>query len=179
METKASVWKANLNNGVILGLIGVVLSLILYFFDLITNSSLSYLILLIEAVVLYFMIKSYRDTVLNGYMTYGQSVGAGVVIFLYATIISTIFSYILYKFIDPGLINKMLTIAEENLAKRGMAADAIDSAMSITKKMMKPEIMIISGLFGGVFGGTIISLIISIFTKKEGNPLTIDEPEKL
>jgi len=179
METKASVWKANLNNGLILGFIGVVLTLILYFFDLITNSSLSYIILLIEAIVLYFMIKSYRDNVLMGYITYGQSVGAGVVIFLYATIISTIFTYILYKFIDPGLINKMLAVAEENLVKKGVPSDSIDTAMNLTKKMMKPGIMLISGLFGGVFLGTIVSLIISIFTKKEGNPLTIDEPEKL
>jgi len=178
METKASVWKANLQNGVILGLIGVVLSLMLYFFDLMTNKTLTYIILLIEAVILYFMIKSYRDNNLKGFITYGQSVGAGVVIFLYATVISVIFTYVLYKFIDPGLVNKLLAVSEEALVKKGLPQQSIDTAMSFTKKMMKPEIMVISGLLGGVFMGTIISLIISIFTKKEGNPLLVDEPEK-
>jgi hypothetical protein len=178
METKVSVWKANLTNGVILGFIGVVLTLILYFFDLITNKSLGYVTLLIEAVILYFMIKSFRDNYLNGYISYGKSVGAGVVIFLYSTIISIIFSYILYKYIDPGLINKMLAISEEAMAKKGgMTQEQIDVAMNMTKKMMKPEIIVITGLFANMFMGTIISLIVSIFTRKEGNPL-VDEPEK-
>ena len=34
MEEKVSVWKANLNNGVILGLIGIVYTLVVYFLDL-------------------------------------------------------------------------------------------------------------------------------------------------
>jgi hypothetical protein len=178
METKVSVWKANLTNGVILGFIGVVFSLLLYFFDLMGNKSLSYASLLIEMVILYFMIKSYRDNFLNGYITYGKSVGAGVIIFLYATIISAIFTYILFKFIDPGLINKLLAISEEAIAKKGLPQQSVDAAMNMTRKMMTPEIMLISGLFGGMLGGTVASLLVSIFTRKEGNPLIIDEPEK-
>jgi hypothetical protein len=178
METKVSVWKANLTNGIILGFIGVVFTLALYFFDLLTNKTLSYALLLVDVAILYFMVKSYRDTYLNGYITYGHSVGAGVIIFLYSSVISVIFTYILYKFIDPGLINKLLAVSEEAMVKKGLPQQSIDTAMNMTKKMMTPEIMIISGLFGGMFMGTIISLIVSIFTRKEGNPLTIDEPEK-
>ena len=157
METKVNVWKANLNNGLILGLIGVVFTLLLYFLD--------------------FLIKSYRDSHLNGYITYGQSVGAGVIIFLYSTIISVIFSYILYKYIDPGLISKILASSEETLAKRnGITQEQIDTGMAFTKKLMTPGFMAITGLIGGMFMGTIMTLIVSIFTKKEGNPL-IDIPE--
>jgi hypothetical protein len=176
METKVSVWKANLNNGLILGLIGVVFTLILYFLDLLLNKTLSYILFPINLVVLYFMLKSYRDNFLNGNMTYGQSVGAGVIIFLYSTIISVIFSYILYKYIDPGLIGKILAASEESLAKRGMTQEQIDTGMAMTKKLMTPGFMVITGLLAGMFFGTIISLIMSIFTKKEGNPL-IDVPE--
>jgi len=176
METKVNVWKANLNNGLILGIIGVVFTLLLYFLDLLLNKSLTYILLPINLIILYFMLKSYRDNFLNGYMTYGQSVGAGVIIFLYSTIISVIFSYILYKFIDPGLIGKILASTEETLAKKGMAQEQIDAAMTMTKKLMTPGFMTISGLIAGMFFGTIISLIMSIFTKKEGNPL-VDLPE--
>jgi hypothetical protein len=176
METKVNVWKANLNNGLILGLIGVVFTLLLYFLDLLLNKTLGYIILPINLVVLYFMLKSYRDNFLNGNMTYGQSVGAGVIIFLYSTIISVIFSYILYKYIDPGLIGKILAASEESLVKKGMDQQSIDTGMAFTKKLMTPGFMSISGLIAGMFFGTIISLIMSIFTKKEGNPL-IDVPE--
>jgi hypothetical protein len=177
METNVSVWKANLNNGLILGLIGVVFTLLLYFFDLMLNKSLGYILLPIDLVVLYFMIKSYRDNTLNGNITYGQSVGAGVIIFLYSTIISVIFSYILYKYIDPGLINKILASSEETMSKRnGITQEQIDAGMAFTKKLMTPGFMAITGLIAGMFMGTIITLIVSIFTKKEGNPL-IDVPE--
>jgi hypothetical protein len=176
MEKNVNVWKANLNNGLILGLIGVVFTLLLYFLDLMLNKTLGYILLPIDMVVLYFLIKSYRDNYLNGNITYGQSVGAGVIIFLYSTIISVIFSYILYKYIDPGLINKLLASSEESMAKRGMAQDAIDTGMAFTKKLMTPGFMAITGLVGGMFMGTIMTLIVSIFTKKEGNPL-IDIPE--
>jgi hypothetical protein len=177
MEQKISVWKANLSNGVILGLIGVVFTLILYFLDLLLNKSIGYLMLPINLVILYFMIKSYRDNFLKGYITYGQSVGAGIIIFVYTTIISVIFTYILYKYIDPGLINNLLAMSEESIAKKGLPQESIDAGMAITKRMMTPGFMAITGLIVGMFMGTILSLLVSIFTRKEGNPL-VDIPEK-
>jgi hypothetical protein len=176
METKVNIWKANFNNGLILGIIGVIFTLALYFMDLLLNKSLSYILLPINLVILYFMIKSYRDSYLNGSITYGQSVGAGVVIFVYSTIISVIFTYILYKYIDPGLINKMLVAQEEVMAKRGLPQETIDAGMSMTKKLMTPGFMTITGLFFGMLLGTVMTLVVSIFTKKEGNPL-IDTPD--
>ena len=176
MEEKVSVWKANLNNGIILGLIGVVFTLVLYFMDQTLNRSLGYVFMLAQVILLYFMIKSYRDNFLQGYITYGQSVGAGVVIFLYTAILSAVFTYILYKVIDPGLIDKQLAMAEEVMLKRGAPQAAIDAGLAIQKKLLVPEIMAPFSLLGSMIGGTIMSLIVSIFTRKEGNPL-IDSPE--
>jgi hypothetical protein len=176
MEEKVSVWKANLNNGVILALISIVYTLVLYFMDQTFNKSLGFIFLLVQIVILWFMIKSYRDTCLNGYITYGQSVGAGVIIFLYYSVITAIFTYILYKFIDSGLIDKQLAITEELMVKRGAPQAAIDASMNIQRKIMKPEITAPLSIFGSMIAGTIMSLIVSIFTRKEGNPL-IDAPE--
>src|SRR5512135_1238875 len=127
MEENVSVWKANLNNGLILGLIGIIYTLGLYFFDLTFNKSLGYLFLLVLIVSLYFLIKSYRDNYLHGYITYGRAVGAGVIIFLYYAIITGIFTYILYKFIDTGLAAKSLAYSEEIMQKRGMSQETIDA----------------------------------------------------
>jgi hypothetical protein len=175
MELKVSVWKANLTNGIVLGLLGVVYSLVLYFLDLTVNRGLSLIFLVVQVVLLYFMIKSFRDNYRYGYLTYGQSVGAGVVITLYYAIISAIFGYILLKFIDPGLVNKMLAASEEMMLKRGMPQQAIDAGMAMNKKIMTPAFASIMGLITNMFWGTILSLIISIFTRKEGNPL-LDNP---
>jgi hypothetical protein len=177
MEEKVSVWKANLTNGLILGLLSIVYTLVLYFFDLTFNRSLGYIFMVVQIGILFYMLKAYRETQLHGFMTYGQSLGAGVVIILYSTILTTIFTYILYKFIDTGLTAKLLAFTEENMVKRGMPQAQIDAGMAMSKKMLTPEFMLISGFLGSMFFGTIVSLLVSIFTRKEGNPL-VEPPVK-
>jgi uncharacterized YccA/Bax inhibitor family protein len=65
---------------------------------------------------------------------------------------------------------------EEMMVKRGAPQAAIDTGMAFQKKIMVPEITAPLSIFGSMIGGTIMSLIVSIFTKKEGNPL-IDAPD--
>jgi hypothetical protein len=176
MEEKVNPWKANLTNGLILALIGIVYSLVMYFLNLTLNKSQGYVLLLLQFVIMYFLLKSYRDSYLHGQISYGQSVGAGVIIYLYSAILSSVFTYILFTIIDPGLVTKQLAIAEQAMRARGGMTEAqIDTAMKFTEKFMKPGIMVISGVFFGMIFGAVISLIVSIFIKKEGNPL-IDAP---
>jgi hypothetical protein len=176
MEEKVNPWKANLTNGLILALIGIVYSLVMYFLDLTLNNYQGYVLVLIQFVVMYFLLKSYRDNYLHGQISYGQAVGAGVIMYLYSVILTSVFTYILYTIIDPGLVAKQLAMAEQAMRARGnMTESQIDTAMKFTEKFMKPGIMVISGIFIGMIFGTIISLIVSIFIKKEGNPL-IDAP---
>jgi hypothetical protein len=177
MEQKVSVWKANLTNGLILGLIGVVFSLVTYFLDLTFNKSIGYVFLLLTAFLLYYFLRSYRNNYLSGYITFGQSVGAGVIIFVYYSIISGIFMYILYTVIDTGLTNKMLAYVEETIVKGGkVPAGSLDTVMAFQKKILKPEILVPVSIISNIFFGTIISLLVSIFVRKEGNPL-MDSPE--
>jgi len=176
MEEKVNPWKSNLTNGLILGMVAVVYSLVMYFLDLSLNKTQSYIFMVIEVFLVYFLLKSYRDNYLHGQISYGQSVGAGVIMFLYSAIITSIFSYILFSFIDPGLIAKQMAITEEGMrAKGNFTEDQLETAMKFSAKFMKPGIMVISGLFASMLFGTIVSLIVSIFVKKEGNPL-IDTP---
>jgi hypothetical protein len=179
MEQSVSPWKANLNSGVIMGTVGIVYTLLMYFLDYTFNKSMSYIFIALSFVLLYYFIKSYRDSYMNGFITYGQAVGAGVIIYLYYAVISAIFMYILYTVIDPGLIKKMLAMAEEQVTKSGrVPAEQIDTVMAFQKKFLIPEIQAPLSIFFNMIFGTIISLIVSIFLKKEGNPL-LDGSEKL
>jgi len=177
MEEKVNAWKANLNSGLILGLAGVVFNLIIYFFDLTFNKSIPYIFYLAAIFMLYYLIKSYRDNYKQGFISYGQSVGAGVIIFLYYSVISAIFTYILYTVIDPGLTDKMLAFVEEQMVNSGKVPEGtIDTVMAFQKKILIPEIMAPASIINNMLFGTIISLIISIFVRKEGNPM-LDSPE--
>jgi len=124
---------------------------------------------------LYFLLKSYRDNFMHGQITYGQSVGAGMVMFVYVALIMVIYTYVLWAVIDPGLAKKSLAVTEEAMVKKGTPQAAIDAGMAFTAKIMKPGIMAFFSIFGSLIGGLIFSLLVSIFIKKEGNPL-IDTP---
>ena len=171
MEQNVNVWKANLTNGVILGLIGVVYTLVMYFLDFTFNKVQGYVFFLILIVALYYLIKSYRDSYMYGYITYGQAVGAGVVIFLYYSVIMAVFMYLLYAVIDTGLVAKQLAFAQDIMEKKGIPEEAMDAAMKIQKKFIKPEIIAVTGILGNMLTGVIMSLLAAIFIKKEGNPL--------
>jgi hypothetical protein len=175
MEEKVNVWKANMTNGLILSLAGIAFTLVLYFLDLTLNKTVGYLNIPIQLIILYFLLKTYRDNFMHGQITYGQSVGAGVVIFVYYAVIMAVFTYILYTVIDPGLVKKSLALAEEGMVKQGLPQATIDTGMAFTAKIMKPSIMSIISIFVSMFFGIIYTLLVSIFVKKEGNPL-VDTP---
>ncbi len=180
MENNVNVWKANLTNGLIIGLIGIVYKMIMYFFDLSFNQVQGWVFILLEFVILYFLLKSYRDNYNNGIITFGQALGAGMVIFLYYAIITAVFTYILYTLIDANLMDKQLAFTEQEMLKRGLPQEAIDMSMSIQRKIMKPEIIAPVSIIGSMFSGLIMSLIAAAFVRKEGNPLieeTVEEPE--
>ena len=175
MDQNVNVWKANFTNGIILGLIGIVYTLVMYFLDLSFNRAQGFIFVVIQVVVLFFLVKSYRDNFLHGSMTYGQALGAGMVITLYYAIIVAVFYYILYAIIDPELLNKQLVASEEMMLKRGMSEAQIEAGRQFQEKIMKPEIMAPFSIFGNMLWGLILSLIIGIFVRKESNPL-IDTP---
>lgn len=177
MEQKVNVWKANLTNGVILALVGIVYSLVMYFLDLSLNKVQGYVFMVIQFVMLYILLKSYRDNVMHGQITFGEAFAAGVIISLFYVLIMAVFSYILYSVIDPGLVAKQLAQAEEGMRAKGNLTEAqIEAGMKFTEKIMKPAIMAIWGIVFGMIFSTLLSLIVSIFIRKEGNPLT-DSPE--
>lgn len=130
-----------------------------------------YVFYIIQAAVLFILIKSYRENFKHGVITYGQAVTSGVVISLYTAIIYAMFVYILYPFIDTDLVNKQLAFIEETFVKAGVPQTFIDSGLEMQKKFLQPEIYAPTRLLSNFLGGTILSLIVAIFIKKEGNAL--------
>jgi hypothetical protein len=162
-------------NGLILGLVGIVYSLVVYFLNLSFNKAQGYVFMLVQIAVLFFLVKSYRDNFKHGMITYGEALGAGVIICLYYAIIMAIFTYILYTVIDTGLLDKQLAFTEEMMQKKGLPQASIDAGMAMQKKMMTPAFMAPVSILGNMFWGLIISLIVAAFARKEGNPL-LDTP---
>lgn len=170
MENKPSLFQQTMTWGAITGIVLILYSLILYLANQTYNrplGSLSY-ILLIAGIIIGSI--SYRDKVLGGFISYKDAFVTGLLITVFAGILSSFFSFILMRFIDPGMVEQALVQTEEKLIERGMSEDQIEGALESTKKMIASPAMVIIGLLMFAFIGAIISLITAAFIKKEKSP---------
>jgi len=161
--------KSAMTFGLITGILIVIYTLLLYMTDnyVSKNTILGLLQWIILTGGLYYGIKTYRDQYSDGYITYGRSLGLGVLISVFVGVILGIFTYILYTLIDPGLLEKSIKIAQEEMLKAGMSEERVETATEMQRTFTSPTIMLFSSVFSFAFIGTIISLIVSIFTKNE------------
>ena len=175
MEQKSTFWKSAMIYGLYIGIFFTLFSVLLYVTGQTTNKALGYISFPLYALAIVLAQIHYRNSELNGVISYGQAVGFAVAAMLFSGIISALYTMILYSFIDPGLVQQMKTIQEEALMQKGMTEEQVDAAMSIMSKMMTPGYMSIMGLVGSVFIGTIVSLVSSIFVKKLPGEDAFDE----
>lgn len=170
-----SVWKGTINPALLFSLVLIIYTLVLYFLDKTFEQSivLGLIGFAISIVGFTYGIKSFRDDSRGGFLTYGQGVGAGTVIGLYVGIVMAAFGIILYTVIDPDLIEKFFINQEETLIERGRFPEsAIEQQVNLLRKIVTPISMPLFGIINYVFSGVLISLIASIFLKREGDAFT-------
>lgn len=175
MEEKSTFWKSAMTYGLYLAVVLILFSVIIYVSGLILEPKIGYLSMVIYIAGILYAQYSYRNRELNGEISYSQALGFGVAVMLFAGIVSTLYTMILYTYIDPTLIDQMKIGQEDAMIKKGLSEDQIEAAMKMTSKMMTPAWISIMGLLGSIFIGTIVSLITSIFVKKQSNPDSFED----
>ena len=148
----------------------IIAALLLYILNVSTDKVAQYSNMLLVITGIIIGILNYKKNS-KGIASYGQSLGTGVLIGLFASILVSIYTFIFYKFIDPGMIDVLLRKAEEQMLEKNptLTDEQIDMAMGFTRKIMTPLGISISNIFGLTFISFIDSLIISFFTKKVDN----------
>jgi hypothetical protein len=167
MEQKpASLFKSSLTSGIYIGIVLILISVVMYATGVMFEKWAQYVswpILILGAI--YAQI-TYRKS-LGGEMTYGQALGVGVLALIFASVLSSIYAYLLYTVIDPSLLEQVRIMTEQRLVEQGnIPEEQLDQFMEISMRFQKPAIMALMGIFGGALIGLIISLITGIFTKK-------------
>ena len=102
-------------------------------------------------------------------MSYGEGFGTGMLIMIFGGLVTAVYTYVFYTFIDTEFMTKMLEISRTEMLKKDMSDEQIEQALEISKKFMTPIMMAVIGYFASLFFGLIISLILAAVTKKE-NP---------
>jgi hypothetical protein len=151
-------------------LLGALLSGWAYFVNstnLFMNQGLGMMVYLIYLAGIIYTLRQYRlDN--GGFMTFKQGLGLGVLMSVVAGLISSVFSLIYMKVIDPGFMDRMLEMMRDKMAEQpGMTEEALEMAMTWVGKMRSPVVIFISGLVTSALIGLFFSLIVSAIMKKE------------
>ncbi len=163
--------------GLIIGFAGIIYNVILYMLDQNLNQALGYVGILITLVLLILGIRSFRD-IRGGVLPFGPAFTFGIVAVVVSGVIGTIYGYILWTVIDPDILTKMQELQMEKMLERGLPEEAVNQAMNMTSRFMKPGLMAAMGLAGSLFFGAIISLIVAaIFKRDEDTAAPVVEEE--
>jgi hypothetical protein len=97
---------------------------------------------------------------------YGRALGAGVLISLVASALSSAFVFLYWKFINPGIADIVVQSQVAKLEASGVSGDRLDKAEAMTRIMASPGPQAIVALIGGFVAGVLISLVVAAVLKR-------------
>ncbi|RZL06434.1 MAG: DUF4199 domain-containing protein [Pedobacter sp.] len=123
-------------NGLIIGLVSVVLSLVIHFIDpllLYTSMWIGLVLFIVFIALLVYAGRTIRIEA-GGYWTFGEAFKSFLIMGLIITVLSTVYNVVLMTVIDPDLPARAGAAADQNaealMAKFGMQQEQIDEAMA-------------------------------------------------
>lgn len=131
-----------------------------------TGQKLEWLRMIISFVVLYLGVKAVREEAPGKGLSYGQALGAGSLISLYASLMGAVYNYIHLKFINPSFFTYQLALMREQWAAKGIPDAQIDKMADMTEKWSGAGIYACFGILIGFFFCFVISLIVAAIVKR-------------
>lgn len=119
--------------------------------------------------------RSRRNDMQEGYISYGQALGTGTMVALLAAILIAAYQLIYQKYIDPEFYERLITETKRRLIERETPEEQMEITINALRKMQSPVLLYFSTAFGIFFMGFIFSLILAIFVKKSDPANTYTE----
>jgi len=167
MEKKPSLFMVCLGYGVIIALAIIVLSLILFLLNLDQNKPLQFLSYLLLLAGIVFSQINYRNKYQLGYIEYGKAFTVGMLTSLVLAVIMGIYTYIFFKYINPGAMEEIMVMQEQNMMDMGMTDMEIEQGMAVAQRFQSVGMYTFFAILGNFIIGSVLSLITAIFIKKE------------
>jgi len=169
MEESKSTFNLAMKPALLTGGVSVLISLLLWALvdDMQTQQKFSYFTWLILAFMYFYFTKNYRENELDGNLSYGQGFKFMFVMSLIISIITALYSYVLFAYLDPSLIEAMKEQAAEQMYQQNLSDEQVEAALEMQSAWLTPGMMVFYSIFGSLFFGSILALIIALFTKKE------------
>ena len=155
----------------ILSICGAVFNLLMYFTGLQTEKLavgqyVNWLGLVMMFVVLFLGTKAVRDEAPEKGMSYGRGLGTGVLISLYSGLMSAVYSFIHFKFVNTEFADYQIAMIRSKWEARGMTEVQMEQAEKVTRMFMGPGFQaVMTPIFVTVLG-LICALIIAAILKR-------------
>ncbi|MBK8876258.1 MAG: DUF4199 domain-containing protein [Bacteroidetes bacterium] len=163
--------KPNIQYGLILGGILIAISLLIYVLGLEkdeTVTTVSGIInIAVPAIVTFLGIRELRDKYQHGFISFGQGFSCGLVISIIGGALSSIYSFLYFKVINPGMLAYIRLKQEQEMLDRGMSDSDIEKMSGTMDFWTNPAMMSAFAFLGMVILGLVISLISAAILKKE------------
>lgn len=163
-NVQPSIASFALKQGLILGLISVIITLVMYLTGMHGSSAIQIGSAIITIAWLIYAMRLFKSEG-DGYLNYGQAIGIGLLISVVSGLIGSVFVAVYTGYIDPSVIDAQMQETIMKLEQQGMSDEQIDAAMEMTKSFQSPGLMVVFGTIGSAFIGLILSLIIGAFVK--------------
>ncbi len=160
--------KAAAKSGLTLGLIGIILTLLIYFINakLLANMWVGITILIVSLALVVMFGVAYRKQV-GGYLSFKEAFLYSLVLLLVAGLIGQSFNYLLFNVIDPDLPQLVTDAALDNtermLEKFNVPDEEMDKALERTESQMANQYKI-SGVAKAYLYSIVIYAVISLIT---------------
>jgi len=184
---KSGMIKKCMNDGLIFGVILVILNVLIYvlidfetlsFWSIMSFALLSAFLPLVVGIIV-FLVK-YKKNDLGGFISYGNGLKYGTLLTLFASIILSFYTIVFNNFIDKEYAHKQQQIimskTYEFMESSGLPDKVIDEKMDEMEAAIEAEVQNskfmspIKSIFFLTFVGFIISLIVAAIVKKEPQP---------
>jgi hypothetical protein len=134
---------------------------------MVNNPRLINIALFIFVAGVFISVKRYRDHESGGVISFGRAYGTAVLTCVFTGIIWSVYEYILYKHLSPGLLETRIEEMQEIWINKGFSEELIE----LQTALFTPFVMAISYVFSAAFWGSVLSLPLAALLKRDKNPL--------
>ena len=164
IQKELSLSKNALNFGAMVGIVMSVIQLIAFSFNASESAVVSWTRAIILIVAISWSVRRYKEFS-EGYISFGQSLGFGVLISLGASLVFAFVNYLYIKFLDPEYLIMIMEQTEIALYEAGYDDEKVKMLMDMNRMMMGPGIFAVGLVINYTILGFIASVIISFFVK--------------
>ncbi|MCB2221696.1 MAG: DUF4199 domain-containing protein [Bacteroidetes bacterium] len=171
---KIALFTHSLKIGALYGLLSIVISLLIYIFNvnmLSIGFGIVYFIISVglSVVVFIYGMRTIRDKYFNGYISYGHKFLVGLIIGLVSGWIAGLFGLLLYVYYDPGFIADQIDKFVIKLEEYGVDETTLMKQEESMREGFTAMGQIKSMLIRTPIFTVVLSLIVAAFVKKEIN----------